>query len=103
MPWIHIDDLTRLFIYAAENSAVQGPLNGCAPHPVRNAEFVRALGRALHRPAILPMPKFALRLALGEVADSVMSSIRAVPAATQQTGFQFEHPELENALTSLLE
>lgn len=102
MPWIHIEDLVQLFIYAAENRDVSGALNGCAPEPVRNADFVKALGRALHRPAILPMPKFALKLALGEVAHSITSSLRVMPEATQRTGFRFEYPQLENALNSLL-
>ncbi len=61
MSWIHIDDLTSLFRFAAENSAVAGPLNGSSPDPVTNARFTAALARALHRPAILPVPKFALK------------------------------------------
>lgn len=102
MPWIHIDDLVRLFIYAAENPAVSGALNGSSPHPVRNAEFAQALGRALHRPAFLTVPQSALKLVLGEAADSMVSSIRAIPEATQRTGFEFQYPELGRALESLL-
>jgi uncharacterized protein len=102
VPWIHLDDLVRLFVYAAENSNVSGPLNGSSPQPVRNADFVQALSRALHRPAIVPVPTFALKLGLGEIAGSVVSSLRVVPEATERTGFQFEHPQLESALKSLL-
>jgi uncharacterized protein len=103
VPWIHVDDLVRLFVYSAENSNVSGPLNGTGPQPVRNSEFVQALGRALHRPAILPVPNFVLKLILGEVADSVVNSLRVIPQATERAGFQFTYPELEGALNSLLE
>lgn len=102
MPWIHIHDLVRLLIYSAENPTASGPLNGCTPQPVTNAEFVQALARALHRPAILPVPKFALRIVLGEVADALLSSLRVIPEATLRTGFEFEYPDLEGALKSLL-
>lgn len=102
MPWIHVDDLVRLLIFAAENSSVSGVLNGCAPQPVRNAEFTETLARALHRPAILPAPKFALRLALGEVADFLFVSQRVAPEATQKAGFEWKHPTLHEALQSVL-
>lgn len=102
MPWIHIDDLIQLFVFASATESLIGAMNGCSPQPVTNAEFTSALARALHRPAVLPIPKFALRLALGEMADFLLSSQKVVPEATLQSGFQFEHPQLAQALKSLL-
>ncbi len=102
MPWIHVDDLVRLLVFAATTPSVMGPLNGSSPHPVTNAQFTRALGRALRRPAILPIPKFALKLALGEMAEFLFASLKVIPEATEQAGFQFEHPEIDEALRDLL-
>jgi uncharacterized protein (TIGR01777 family) len=102
MPWIHVDDLLRLFVFAASNPSIEGALNGSSPEPVTNAEFTRSLARALHRPAIFPVPKFALKIALGEFADYMFASLRVVPEATKQSGFEFTHPELGGALKALL-
>ncbi len=102
MPWIHLHDLVQLLIFAAENPTLDGALNGSAPGPVTNAEFNRAMGAALHRPAIFPAPKFALKLALGDLADFVLKSERVVPEATQRAGFSFKYPEIGEALRSLV-
>jgi uncharacterized protein (TIGR01777 family) len=102
MPWIHIDDLLRLFMFAASNSSIKGALNGSSPEPVTNAEFTRSLAHALHRPAIFPVPKFALKIAFGELANYMFASLRVVPEATKQSGFEFTYPELGRALNSLL-
>ncbi len=102
MPWIHVDDLVRLLIFAAGNAQVDGPLNGCAPQPIPNADFTKALAAAVHRPAIFPVPKFALKLALGEVAEFVFESQRVVPELTQRAGFTFTYPEIGPALQALL-
>lgn len=102
MSWIHVDDLIRLFRYTAENKDASGAFNASSPHPVINSEFTRTLARAVHRPAILPMPKFALKLALGEMANFLFDSLRVIPQATAQTGFTFDHPELGEALAELL-
>jgi NAD dependent epimerase/dehydratase family enzyme len=77
-------------------------MNGTAPGVVRNKEFARTLGRVLSRPAILPVPSFALRLVLGEVADFMTASQRCVPERAASTGFEFDHPELEAALENIL-
>jgi uncharacterized protein len=98
MSWIHVDDLIRLFVHAAENQNVAGALNGSAPNPVTNAEFTRLLAQAVHRPAILPVPKFALKLALGEMSDFLFDSLRVIPQATLKTGFAFTYPQLAMAL-----
>jgi uncharacterized protein len=101
MPWIHVDDLLGLFVFAAENASIHGPLNGSSPQPVTNAEFTRRLAHALHRPAILPIPKFALKLALGELADFALASSRVMPEAPIRSGFKFNYPELDAAFEAL--
>jgi uncharacterized protein len=102
MSWIHVDDLLRLLLFAVENQKVTGALNGSAPRPVTNAEFTRTLAAALRRPAILPVPKIALKLALGEMASLFFDSLRVLPEATQQAGFRFKQPKLAGALHNLL-
>ncbi|HMF77748.1 MAG TPA: TIGR01777 family oxidoreductase [Bryobacteraceae bacterium] len=102
MSWIHVDDLIRLFRFAAENENASGALNGSSPHPVTNSAFTRTLARAVHRPAVFPVPKFALELAFGEMANFLFDSVRVIPQATEQAGFTFNHPELDEALTELL-
>ena len=100
--WIHIDDLTSLLRFAAENPAVTNPLNGSSPEPVTNARFTAALGRSVHRPAVLPLPKSALKLILGEMADFLFTSLRVIPEAPMRAGFQFDHPELDAALRDIV-
>jgi uncharacterized protein (TIGR01777 family) len=102
MPWIHVDDLVALLIHAATNNNVGGAMNASSPNPVRNREFVRALGAALHRPTLFPVPRFALRVVLGEVADFVFESERVMPEATLRSGFEFRYPDLQSAFRSLL-
>jgi uncharacterized protein (TIGR01777 family) len=102
MPWIHLEDLTRLALFAVEDMDVRGPMNACAPWPVRHADFVRTLARALHRPAFFRVPAFVVRLALRGLAAELLESKRVVPAATTAHGFGFHFPELEPALRDLL-
>ena len=101
MSWIHVDDLVGLFAYAVGHTEVRGVLNGVAPAPVTNAEFTAALGRALHRPAVLAVPAFALRLALGEMSAMLLASQRVLPRAAQRHGFDFRYPEIGPALVDL--
>ncbi len=101
MSWIHVDDLVRLLLFAAD-SKLDGPLNGAAPDPVTNKQFARSLGRALHRPALLPVPRFALNMALGEMSDFLFDSLRVLPTAVEAAGFRFDHPLLADALTQLV-
>lgn len=99
MSWVSLADAVRAVLFAMETNAIAGAMNVTAPEPVTNAEFTRALGRALHRPAVLPVPVFALRLLFGEMADeTLLASQRAVPKKLMEVGFRFEHPELEGAL-----
>jgi uncharacterized protein (TIGR01777 family) len=102
MPWIHIDDLVQLIVFAAQNANMKGPFNGSAPQPVTNADFTRALANAVHRPAIVSVPLFALRLGLGEGAVDMFASQRVLPECTQQAGFEFRYPDLASALRNLL-
>ena len=100
--WVHIDDICRLFIHALETESMQGFYNGTAPNPVRNKDFAKTLGVVLHRPILIPAPAFGLRLAMGEMADVVLTSARVIPERTSKTGFQFKFPALEGALRDLL-
>ena len=102
VPWIHLQDEARMMLWAAENAAVRGPLNGCSPTPVTNAEFTRALAAGLRRPALFPVPAFALKLLLGELGAVVLASQRALPHRALELGFEFDYPLLEGALESLL-
>jgi uncharacterized protein (TIGR01777 family) len=98
-PWIHVDDWVRLVSWSIGAPAVSGPINATAPSPVTNAEFSKSLGRALHRPAVLPAPAFALRLILGEMADALLlSGQRAIPAKAEAAGFVFRFTTLGDAL-----
>jgi uncharacterized protein (TIGR01777 family) len=101
MSWIHLDDLCEMFRFAAEHQ-VRGPMNGVAPNSVPNADFTRMLAAAIHRPAIFPVPSFALRALFGEMAGALLSSQRAVPKGADQAGFQFRFPQLAPALADLL-
>ena len=101
-PWIHRSDWIALVQWAIATPAVAGAINATAPAPVTNAEFARALGRALHRPAFLPAPAFALRLVLGEMADALLlSGQRAVPEKAQRLGFKFRYAQIDHALSAL--
>ena len=102
MSWIHIDDLLRLLLFAIENQGVSGAINASSPRPVTNAEFTRTLAATLRRPAVVPIPKVALKLAFGEMANLFFDSLRVLPQATEQAGFRFERPKLAAALHSLL-
>ena len=101
-PWIHREDWMALVQWAIATPAASGAVNATAPHPVTNQDFARALGRAMHRPAVMPAPAFALRLLLGEMADGLLlSGQNAVPEKAQRAGFTFRYPQLDAALASL--
>lgn len=103
MSWIALEDAVGAIQVALANGNWNGAFNAVAPQPVRNADFTRALARVLKRPAILPAPAFALRLALGEMADALLlASTRVVPERLQQAGYVHRHPELEGALRAAL-
>lgn len=101
-PWIHLDDEVGLVTWALGDERVEGPLNAAAPAPERNRDLARAIGRALHRPALLPTPLLAIRLAVGEMAEVVTSSQRVLPRKAQDLGYRFLFPEIQPALDDLL-
>jgi uncharacterized protein (TIGR01777 family) len=102
-PWIHRRDWVDLVRFVIETPGAAGAINATAPDPVTNREFAAALGRAMHRPAFMPAPAFALRLLLGEMADAlVLSGQRAVPAKADRLGFTFTYTNVEKALQSIL-
>ena len=102
MPWIHVADLARLYVHAAESSDVRGAMNAVAPEPVRNADFTRALARQLRRPAFIPAPYFGLRLLFGEFAQVLFASQRVIPRVALDTGFVFQYPDIASALGEIL-
>jgi uncharacterized protein (TIGR01777 family) len=103
MSWIHVDDLVSLYLAALDGGeGWSGPINGTAPEPVTNKAFSKALGRALNRPAVAPVPAFAVRTLYGEMADIVIHGQRVLPERARALGFPFAHPELDEALRSAL-
>ena len=102
MSWVHVDDLVEIMLFAAEKPGLRGPANAVSPQPLRNSEFTRTLASVLHRPAILPVPGFALRVVLGEVAEVLLGSQRCVPEKLLQQGYHFKFPELPPALEDVL-
>jgi hypothetical protein len=102
MPWIHLDDWVALVQRLIADETAAGPFNLTSPGPVRNAEFTKALGRALRRPTVIPVPAFALRVALGELSDVLLTGQRALPAKAEAIGFSFRYPRLDDALAASL-
>jgi uncharacterized protein (TIGR01777 family) len=102
MPWIHIDDICRLFLFLAENRAYSGVFNGSAPRPVTNQQFSEALAETLHRPAFFRVPACVLKTAMGEMADLLLGGQRAIPEKAQDAGFEFLYTDIQSALSDVL-
>jgi uncharacterized protein (TIGR01777 family) len=103
MSWIHVEDVVGLFLWALDDHRVWGVINATAPNPVTNREFSKELGRALHRPAVFPVPKLVVAaLRGGELADAVAGGARVLPRRALDLGYEFRHPELDEALRSAL-
>ena len=102
MPWIHIDDIVGAFRYVMANDDLVGAVNGTSPNPATNADFTKALGRALHRPAVLPVPTFGLKLLFGEMAQILVEGQRALPKKLLFTGYEFKYPDLSGALEDVI-
>jgi uncharacterized protein len=98
MSWVHRDDVVGLLREAVGNAEYAGPVNATSPNPVTNRDFTRALGRALHRPTVLPVPGIALRLLLGEMATMLLTGQRVLPKAAERLGYAWQQPELPAAL-----
>ena len=101
-PWIHMDDLCAAIIFIFENPDVKGPLNFCSPNPVINRDFARALGKILNRPSFMRAPSSMIRLIMGEMGKSLMSSQRAIPDKLLKHGFKFQYTDINNALYDLV-
>lgn len=101
-PWVHIADVVRAIRFLVDHGSARGPFNITAPNPVTAREFGRILGRVMGRPAYLPVPGFAMRLFLGEVATIVLDGQRAMPQKLKELGFEFKYPEAEDALREIL-
>ena len=100
VPWVHADDVVGALLFCLDNEAASGPINLTAPEPVTNRDLSKALGRVLRRPAITPVPAFALRLRYGEMAEIVTTGVRAVPRRLEELGYSFRRSSLEGALRS---
>jgi uncharacterized protein len=104
MPWIHVEDEIRLILWALDTADASGTYNSSSPNPVTNREFSKVLGHVLNRPAILPIPKLALKVRFGdELGEVVTGGQRVIPRRALDAGFEFRHPDLEPALRDLLE
>jgi uncharacterized protein (TIGR01777 family) len=101
-PWIHLEDVVGMFVWAVTTEGICGAFNVTAPQPVTNAEFVHTIGRLLHRPTVASVPAFALKMAVGEFAEVLLGGQRALPTAAQKAGYRFRHPALEETLRALL-
>ena len=101
-PWIHAEDLVALIFAAAREPGYRGPINAVAPEPVRNRDLTRVVAAELRRPALLPVPGFVLRLALGELAEELLGSRRVVPRHARAQGFEFRHHSIESAIAAEL-
>ena len=102
MPWVHVADIARLYVHAADTQSIHGPMNAVSPHPVRNSEFTKALGRQLHRPAFMPAPYIGLRILFGEFAKVLFASQRVIPKVALDTGFICQYPDIAVALKEIL-
>lgn len=101
MSWIHLRDVVNLVCFLLETRSVEGVFNAVSPEPATNAEFSKTLAQQFHRPSVLKVPSFAMKLALGEMSEVLLSSQRAIPQRTLASGFQYEFPDLKSAFHSL--
>jgi len=102
MPWIHLDDLIGIYLAAIDNQDFHGPINASAPEPATNKGFAKALGHAIKRPALAPVPGIAIKAMYGEMSQIVLKGVRMVPGRAAELGYEFQHPDLGEALRSTL-
>ncbi len=102
LSWVHLEDVVRLILFCLENSKAEGVINVTAPQPVTNKAFSMVLAQVLHRPCLMPVPAFALKLLLGEMSDLLLTGARVLPKKAAGLGFTFKFPNLRNALENLL-
>lgn len=97
-PWIHMDDLISAINFILENDEIKGPVNFCAPNPIRNRDFGKALGKVLKRPSFIKVPSFMIRLVMGEMGTLLLNSQKMIPHEFLSHGFKFQHPDIDHAL-----
>ena len=102
VPWIQIDDAVAWIRRVLQNDALHGAVNVVSPNPVRNADLSTEIARMLHRPCLLPVPAFALRMALGDLSNELLGSRRCIPQRMLDVGFEFAHTEVRSALAAEL-
>lgn len=102
MSWVHIEDVVGMLLHASRTTVVRRALNAVSPRPVTNIEFTKALARAVHRPAFIPLPKTALRIAFGEMSGVLMASQRVLPRVAEHTGYAFRHTALDSTLAAIM-
>jgi uncharacterized protein len=100
--WVHIQDLAEAFVFLMKHPEISGPVNVCAPHPVKNKDLAKALGKALHRPSFMPTPAFMIRLVLGEFGSVLLEGQRVLPRQLLKQGFTFQYPDIDRALQNIL-
>jgi uncharacterized protein (TIGR01777 family) len=101
-PWVHVDDVVGLLLHALDNAEVSGPLNAVAPGILRNRAFAEALGEAINRPARFSVPAFVIKLAMGELGETLLGGQRARPTRSLESGYEFKYPEIGPALEDLV-
>lgn len=102
MPWVHLEDMVGIIVFLLNNAQCKGPFNATAPHPVTNREFARTLGRTLKRPAVIPVPAFVLKAALGEMSRLLLTGQNAQPEKLRQAGYEFRFEHLDTALADVI-
>jgi uncharacterized protein (TIGR01777 family) len=100
--WVHIKDLAEAFSFLIQHPEVSGPVNVCAPNPVRNKDLAKAIGKALHRPSFMPAPGFMVKLVLGEFGSVILEGQKVIPKRLLDSGFAFQYPDITKALQSIL-
>jgi uncharacterized protein len=100
--WVHMNDLVEAFVFLLKRPDLSGPFNVCSPVPVRNRDLARALGKALHRPALMPAPAFMVKLILGEFGSVILKGQRVIPRRLLDSGFVFQYPDIDRAVASVV-
>jgi uncharacterized protein (TIGR01777 family) len=100
--WVHIKDLAEAFVFLMKHPEISGPVNVCAPNPVRNRDLAKALGKALRRPSFMPAPAFMIKLVLGEFGSVILEGQRVIPKRLLDSGFAFQYAEIDQALQEIV-
>jgi len=100
--WVHIKDLSEAFAFLMKHPEISGPVNVCAPNPVRNKDLAKVLGKVLHRPSFMPAPGFMVKLVLGEFGSVILKGQRVIPKRLLDSGFAFQYPDIDKALQGIV-